>query len=99
MAAAWRMTGIRETTEKAARITLVQDEEGLNSAQESGTGEGLDLEWLFPLSSGCLSQTCSIHQSNLSTGGQLPPEAFPDLPGLAEVLLLCAPVIPVLFIV
>lgn len=68
--------------EKAAWITLVQGEEGLNSAQESGTGEGLDLEWLFPLSSGCVSQTCSIHQSNLSTG-QLPQEAFPDLPGLA----------------
>lgn len=42
----------------------------------------LDLEWLFPLSSACLSQTGSIHESHLSTW-QLLQDELPDLRGLA----------------
>ena len=76
------MIGIKETTDKADPVTLVQDEEGLNQTQKSGKGEGMHLECLFPVSDACLSQTCFIHLSNLSAG-QLLQEAFPDFPGLA----------------
>lgn len=42
------MTGIREAVEKAAWIILVQGEEGLKSAQETGKGEGQLLQEAFP---------------------------------------------------
>lgn len=61
-----RMIRIRETKEKAASITPVYDDVGLNKGRESRKGEGSDLErWPFPISSACLSQTYSIHQTSI----------------------------------